>query len=414
MTDIDSRNMRLIGHDTLNGHGGLGEGMSIQIARDGRRILWLAHEGPPRNFTGLDVSDPRAMKVVVQTDLPHNRMRSNSLDVVGDLLAVAYQTLGAKGLGDPGLGMEPAGIALFDIATPESPRQIGFFDCSGPHSMGVHQLWFVDGETIHFSGGAPDFEPRDRRDCQFYRSIDVRDPTRPREIGRWWYPGTRKGDDAPPPPRHPRFDNAFRAHNTNVYPERPDRAYVAYLDGGMFILDISDPANPTPVTHWNPHPPYNGFMHTVLPLPERDLLIVTDESIRNSGEDWPKLTWIVDARVETNLVPIATLPMPPFGEFAPRGGRFGSHNVHENQPRPQSFRSDQIVFAAMFSGGVRVYDIADPLQPTEIAHCVPPVPNGSPVGVVQVNDVYVDERRIVYAAERFSGGIYALEIDVDL
>ncbi len=32
----------------------MGEGMSIQIARDGRRILWLAHESAPKNFTGVD------------------------------------------------------------------------------------------------------------------------------------------------------------------------------------------------------------------------------------------------------------------------------------------------------------------------------------------------------------------------
>jgi hypothetical protein len=36
-----------------------GEGTSIQIAKDGRRILWLAHESAPKNFTAVDVSDPR-------------------------------------------------------------------------------------------------------------------------------------------------------------------------------------------------------------------------------------------------------------------------------------------------------------------------------------------------------------------
>lgn len=411
MASLEAENMRIIGHNRLGGYGGLGEGMSIQMTRDGRRIMWLAHEGPPKNFTGVDVSDPRDPKVVVQTDLAHNRMRSNSLDVVGDLLAVAYQTLGEKGLGDPGLDMQPAGIELFDVSVPETPKRVAFYDCSGPHSMGVHQLWFVDGETIHFSGGAPDFQPRDRRDCQFYRSIDVRNPSKPVEIGRWWYPGVREGDSAPPPARHPRFDTAFRAHNTNVYPGRPDRAYVSYLDGGMFILDISDPANPKEISRWNPHPPYNGFMHTVLPLIDRELLIVTDESIKNEAADWPKMTWVVDARVETNLVPISTMPLPPLADFGHRGGRFGSHNVHENQPGPYSFRSETIIFAAIFNGGIRIYDIADPLQPKEIGFCVPPAPEGSPVGCSQMNDVYVDERRIVYGAERFTGGLYCMEAD---
>src|SRR4029078_1485053 len=84
---------KLIGHNSLNGFGGMGEGMSMQLAKDGRRILWLAHESAPKNFSARDVSDPRAPKVVAQTDLPHAQMRSNSLEVAGDLMAVAYQVI---------------------------------------------------------------------------------------------------------------------------------------------------------------------------------------------------------------------------------------------------------------------------------------------------------------------------------
>src|SRR6185503_9017130 len=86
MASIDSYNMRLLAHHELQGFGGLGEGMGLQLAKGGRRILWLAHESAPKNFTGVDVTDPRAPRVVVQTELPHAKMRSNSLDVVGDTL----------------------------------------------------------------------------------------------------------------------------------------------------------------------------------------------------------------------------------------------------------------------------------------------------------------------------------------
>src|SRR5450631_4824324 len=87
-----SLNMRLIAHHELQGFGGMGEGMAMQLARGDRRILWLAHESAPKNFTGVDVTDPRAPRVVVQTELPHAKVRSNSLDVVGDTMVVAYQT----------------------------------------------------------------------------------------------------------------------------------------------------------------------------------------------------------------------------------------------------------------------------------------------------------------------------------
>ena len=302
MANPEAHNIKLISQDTLQGFGGLGEGMSLQI-KNGRRILWLAHESAPKNFTAVDVTDKRHPRIIVQTELPHRNVRSNSLEVCGDLMAVAYQTSTH--------GLTPAGIELFDISVPETPRSISFFDCSGPASRGVHQVWFVDGRTIHFAGGAPDFTPRNLLDDQPYRCIDVSDPTRPREIGRWWYPGVAEGDDAPPPPRHPTFDSGWRAHNTNVYPDHPDRAYVGYLDGGAFVLDISDMSAIKPVTHWNPHPPFPGFTHTVLPLFDRDLLLVSDECVHDDGRDWPKLVWLLDYRRPHNPVPLATLPLPP-------------------------------------------------------------------------------------------------------
>lgn len=176
-----SLNMKLLAHHELAGHGGLGEGMSMQLTGDGRRILWLAHEAAPKNFSGVDVTDPRNPKLIVQTDLPHMKLRSNSLDVVGNIMAVAYQA--------SAVGIKPAGVDLFDVSIPEKPRLISHFDCSGPHSRGVHALWFVDGKTIHMSAGASDFIPRNPLDDQFYRILDVSDPARPVETGRWWYPG---------------------------------------------------------------------------------------------------------------------------------------------------------------------------------------------------------------------------------
>ena len=403
MASAQSFNMRLVAHDELQGFGGMGEGMGLQFAKGGRRILWLAHESAPKNFTGVDVTDPRKPRVVVQTDLPHAKMRSNSLDVVGDTLAVAYQASSP--------GMKPAGFELFDVSTPEEPKLITHFDCSGQWSRGVHVLWFVDGETIHMSAGAPDFQPRNPKDDQFYRIVDVRNPSKPVEAGRWWLPGTRDGDEAPPPARlPPRFDTGFRAHNTNVFPARPDRAYIGYIDGGAIILDIADKSRPQLVSRWSYSPPFNGFAHTVLPLFGPQLLIVSDECVQDDGADWPKLVRVVDARLETNLVPIATFPPPPHATFAKRGGRFGAHNLHENLPVPTSWRSDAIVIGTFFNAGVRAYDVADPYQPQEVAYFVPGAPKLSPAGAIQLNDVYVDDRGIVFTVDRFAGGLYILEL----
>ena len=146
------------------------------------------------------------------------------------------------------------------------------------------------------------------------------------------------------------IDKGFRAHNTNVYPQRPDRCYLAYIDGGMFVLDISDKANPKKVSQWTNSPPYTGFMHTIVPLFDRGLMLVTDESTENNAKDWPKLIWVLDARDETNLVSISTCPLPDHRIYAP-AGRFGAHNIHENVPLPTAWQSDQIVLGTFFNGG---------------------------------------------------------------
>ncbi|MGE0628159.1 MAG: LVIVD repeat-containing protein [Hyphomicrobiaceae bacterium] len=403
MPAAEAHNMRLIAHDNLLGHGNMGEGISLQLAKGGRRILWLAHECAPKNFTGVDVTDAKNLKVIIQTDIAHNLVRSNSVDVTGDLMAVAYQVQKP--------GDKPAGIEIFDVSTPETPKSVGFYDASSPHSRGAHQVWFVEDGWLATAAPMPDFKPRNQGDDQPFLMLDITNPAKPREKCFWWMPGTRDGDEAPMPPRHPRFNAGWRCHNTNVYPERPDRAYLAYIDGGTVILDISDASKPKVVSHWNPNPPANGFTHTVLPLFDRDLLVVSDECIRENGGDWPKRVWIVDARVESNLVPISTLPMPPVEEFASRGGRYGAHNVHENRPGP-AFRSSEIVVGTYFNGGVRVHNIANPYEPKEIASFVPEGPKGSKYDSIQINDVYVDENGLVYAVDRWAGGLYIMEMDI--
>ena len=397
--------MRLLAHHTLNGYGGMGEGMSMQLLAGGRRVLWLAHESAPKNFTAVDVTEPRSPRVVVQTDLAHKDMRSNSLEVSGHLMAVAYQVSRA--------GLKPAGFELFDVSTPERPRSIAFFDAAAPHSRGCHQLWFVDGETVHMACSDPELKPHNPLDDQVYRIVDVRNPSKPVAVGRWHLEGTMEGDRAPPPERlPPKFDAGFRAHNTNVYPRRPDRCYLGYLDGGIMVLDISDRARPKLVSRWRNSPPYNGFAHTVLPLFERDLLVVTDESIQNDGADWPKLVWLLDARDERNLVSIGTLPVTGVKPFLRSGGRCGAHNVHENPPAQGAWRSESIVLGTFFNAGVRAYDISDPYAPREVAHYIPETPAGSPVGTAQINDVFVDDRGVVFCVDRHAGGLYVLEMTV--
>jgi hypothetical protein len=221
-------------------------------------------------------------------------------------------------------------------------------------------------------------------------------------------PGQRKGDKEELPPRHVEFDFAYRPHHTLSYPERPDRAYIGYIDGGIVILDISDKARPKLISRLDYHPPFPGFTHTVLPLFDRDLLVVTDEATGDHGLDWPKRYWMVDVRVESNPVMISSMPTPEnFEELHRVGGRIGAHNIHENEPEPGSARLQNTVATTWFSAGVRVYDISDPFRPEEIAAFLPETPEGQ--RGCRISDLFVDDRGIIYAADRARGGLYVLE-----
>ena len=200
----ESRNMELVGHSDLNGRGDGGEGLALQRLPDGRRILYLAHEAPQLCVSVVDIVRPETPRVVTQLPSPAPGVtRCNSLGLSGNVLTVANQA--AK------IGGKPAGMWVLDVsdfdrvskAKTLDDLKLSFYDTSGPESRGVHDLWFVDGEFAHLTTGAADFPPTHVNDDQFWVTIDLRNPRQPREVGRWWLPGTRRGDACLPGACHP-------------------------------------------------------------------------------------------------------------------------------------------------------------------------------------------------------------------
>ena len=420
------RNFRYLAcHDLGRGATG-GEGMGLHLGKRGRRTLFLAGAWAPRDITAVDVTDPRRPVTIFAQDLPHPDMRSNNLAICGDIMAVTRQATK--------LGLKPAGVEFFDISVPAEPRPVGFFDASGPTSLGTHFVWFTDGEYAYISSGLPDFEPRFHYDHFIPVILDVRDPANPKEAGRWWLPGSRAGDPEPALPRPAElladsmnlerpaerairtevggvtvWDFGYRSHNIGVYPNLPDRAYVGLISGGVVTLDISDKANPTLVSRLQYSPPLPGYTHTVVPLgDEGHVLAITDECVVDGALDYPKLLWLADNRYEPRPVMIGSAPIP---EDARGGGkaRFGAHNLHENIPVAGSWRSDRYLVGTYFSAGLRVFDAVDPFHPREVAHFVP-YAEGSPAGCTQLNDVFVDDRQIAYTVDRVLPDLHILEL----
>jgi hypothetical protein len=186
-----------------------------------------------------------------------------------------------------------------------------------------------------------------------------------------------------------------------------DRAYIGFWDGGMVIADISDLSRPRTISRlgWEE----GGHTHTCLPLPGRDLVVVTDEAITEGCDGDRHMMRVVDVSDETAPFVRSICPVPQ-GDFCDRGLRFGSHCLHEN--RPGSYRSETLMFVTYFNAGVRVYDITDPDNPEETAYWIPECPPGQ--AAAQINDLFVAADHTVYATDRVNGGVYILEPDLAL
>ena len=427
----ESKNVTLVAHNDLNGNGDGGEGMAIQQWPDGRRLLYLAHEGERTCLSIVDVTHPENPMVVNQLPSPSPGVtRCNSLGLSGNVLAVANQAnkVGAKTAGM--WVLDVSDFARIQNAKKLEDLELSFFDTSGPHSRGVHCLWFVDGEFAHLSTGMPDVEPTNPKDDQFYVIVDLRDPRHPREVGRWWYPGTHQGDACLPgclPVRHHPFDDGYRPHQTEVWPDHPNRAYVAYIDGGALIFDISGLADvkagraqtftPKLIGQATFSPPYTAWTHTFQPIFSRGTALASDEDVQDNCKDAPKLVWLLDIRAETHPMVIDTAPLHANdGELCTRGGRFGAHNLHPNFPSPTSANLKNTTVASWFNGGVRIFHIADgpagvpnaPPHLEEIGYYIPAAPPRNPSRTSQMNHAIVDEHGLIYANDRFTGGLYIL------
>jgi len=422
---ISSNNMRIIGHNDLGKYGDCGEGIQIHVGKNGRRTLFLAHLNAPGDFSAVDVTDPRDPRVVYSQELVNPNGRSNSLMILGDTMAVARQV-------PP--GERPAGVEFFDISEPTQPRSIGFWDAAGPESPGTHYVWWVDGQYLYAASGTTDWDPHAPNMGWQTVILDVSDPTRPREAGRWHLPGTSKSDGfrvknhaeevaealgIPLPPGPIRggvkvgdimtWNSQNRVHDVYCYPQRPDRCYVAYLDSGAIILDVADKAHPKMVSQLDYHPPLPGYTHTAMPLFSKGLLAITEEgSAHPQAADQPKTLRFADISLEQRPQLVSAISLPNKEELAGKE-RYGAHNLYQNVPGAGSFRSEDVVVGTVFSLGVRAYDMSDPWRPELQAFCIPPAPRGREV--TQMNDLHIDERGIIYATERSANGLFTMEWD---
>ncbi|MDP9389369.1 MAG: hypothetical protein M3Q48_15985, partial [Actinomycetota bacterium] len=222
----------------------------------------------------VDLSDPSRPRVAGTIPVPAGQAAADvdALHVstpafTGDLVAIAfatcqldYDTFLQRFVVQPG-SFADRGVAYYDVSNPAAPRFLGRyladFDDRDPDAppcgpgadvncaqdqFSVRLQRLRDGRILSISS-KPD-AVQNASPSGDIRIVEVTDPTRPTQLASW-----------------PTLDNApATSSNNGCFPRAggrsaqlsPDgtRLLVPYLDGGLFVLDVRDLANPTVLGQW--------------------------------------------------------------------------------------------------------------------------------------------------------------------
>ena len=223
--------------------------------------------------------------------------------------------------------------------------------------------------------------------------LDLKDPAKPEEVGRWWMPGQWVAGGETPTWKN----DAHKCHHPLRF---GNRLYTSYWQGGLVILDIDDMTKPKFVSGLDWSPPFPWPTHTALRIPfkikQRDFMLVSDEDVFRQP-DFPQypasFLWMVDVTDEKHPQPISTFQIEDMPD-TPQPRMTGCH-------QPCEVVTGTEIPVAWFAYGLRVIDISNPHALKEVAYYMPDVPEGSER--VQSNDVTVDNRGLIYLLDRVRG-----------
>jgi hypothetical protein len=346
------------------------------------------------NYQGwsiVDVSNPRNMRVVFRhkNDPGQN---TQYIDIRGNVLVVKETTR----------------LSMWDVSNKRAPVQLSTFAPPDLDEGGYHGLWIHQSRGRRFAFAVAAIEGYTGN---ILLIVDITDPRHPREVSRWWYPGQGPGETPDWP-----LDAGLtvQAHDTTTY---KDRAYVAWRDKGLIILDISNLANPTMVgeINWSIPSPERPF---VLPgqthafgviVPEGggrpDTLVSTDE-VGDCPYGYPHFLDISDER-KPREISVFQLPLNLHGNCPPDrpGVRFGVHDV-------ERMIRGNIVWSAWEEAGFWGIGISDTDNPKSAAYFVPPVRSDSPPESRSghADDVFVTKEGIIFgsSSDPGAGGFWAM------
>ena len=305
-----------------------------QVSVDGT-IAYVAHMKAPHGTSIVDVGDPARPRVLATLEVPPHT-HSHKVRAANGLMLVNREVQPAQ---QPPAGVT-GGLLIYDVTRPDRPREITFWKCGG---AGVHRFTF-DGRYAYIS---PEM---DGYVGNIVMILDLQDPAKPQEIGRWWMPGqwTAGGEQPSWPGRHHRCHHPIRSGG---------RLYVSYWHGGFVILDITDMTRPRHVSGLDWSPPFPWPTHTALPIPfplmgRRVMLVADEDVVKLEAASPSSFLWVVDITDETRPVPFASFQVDVL-DGSPQPEYTGCHQPVEE------VRTTEIP-VAWFAHGLRIVDVRTP------------------------------------------------------
>jgi len=441
-------NVRLVGYSDLQGR----ESLVVTTKSDPANGSWVYvghHESywdnkPKMNpITGkmewngtsiLDVADPAKPKYVWHIPNEANR-NSRGVSVVYDYKFDSsgkdYLIRNSEALteGETGVDLkyqifditsrstDPSKISLVGEITGTPPNSCGT-GCGGKFIMRAHKGWWSQ-ETGYFyaASGEPGFRNI------VIQIFDLKNPKAPKLVGRAWIPGL-KNDEA-----QSLYEGQYSHHP--VVDEDNKRLYVGYRGAGQAAaFDISNPAQPKLLWEIDLNPPHRG-PHTVSPIVyntvpnfgkaalPRTYAFVVDEA--GGAADMAPCpggvrsgSYMLDITNESKPFPVSVWQVP-VGNFCEKGGRFGPHQSAETVNGKINRFEDKLAWLAYFNAGIRIVDLSNPYRIEEVGYYIPKInKNSHPISkdqktAIQINDVDIDHRGLVYASDRVGTGLFILE-----
>lgn len=211
---------------------------------------------------------------------------------------------------DPG---NPAGVYIVDVSDPSNMTVLSVV--VDTYTKFVHNVWVDDHGYLYTA-------------CEFVidaiRIYDVSIPSAPEFVGQYIHPEVGG-------------PNWVGIHDMMV---EDDILYASWLEGGLVLLDVSDPSDPVELAIRN----YPGsFTHNAWPTQDRRHVLTTDEVVGGLVRIW-------DVQDLDNIVEVATYTANEAAIV---------HNAHVK---------GDLAYVSFYEEGVRILDISDPTDPVEVAY----------------------------------------------